>query len=54
MEDTLDPRISLYLVAGFDLAVTRQATLSVGYSGQLANSVQDHAVKGRFGCASFR
>jgi outer membrane autotransporter protein len=34
--------------AGFDLRLWPQVTFGVSYSGQLAGSVQDHAVKGQF------
>jgi outer membrane autotransporter protein len=34
--------------AGFDLRVTARATLGVSYVGQLANTAQDHSVKGNF------
>jgi outer membrane autotransporter protein len=33
---------------GFDLRVTAQATFGVSYLGQLANTAQDHSVKGNF------
>jgi outer membrane autotransporter protein len=34
--------------AGADLQITRQAKIGLSYSGQLANSIQDHSVKGNF------
>jgi outer membrane autotransporter protein len=40
-------RNSALVEAGLDLAVNRNATLGVSYVGQLADGVQDHAVKGR-------
>ena len=33
--------------AGFDVAVNPNATIGVSYVGQLADNVQDHAVKGK-------
>jgi len=33
---------------GFDLRITAQATFGVSYVGQLANTAQDHSVKGNF------
>ncbi len=41
-------RDSALVSAGADLRVTPQATLGLAYFGQLANSVQDHSVKGNF------
>ncbi|MDQ8728877.1 autotransporter-associated beta strand repeat-containing protein [Bradyrhizobium sp. LHD-71] len=41
-------RDSALVEAGLDLRVTSQATLGVSYLGQLADAVQDHAVKGQF------
>ena len=41
-------RDSLLAEAGLDLAIGRHATLGVSYAGQLANTVQDHAAKGKF------
>jgi len=34
--------------AGFDVKVAPGATLGISYAGQLADNVQDHAVKGKF------
>jgi outer membrane autotransporter protein len=34
--------------AGGDLQVTAQAKVGIAYTGQLANSVHDHSVKGNF------
>lgn len=34
--------------AGLDLAINRNATIGVSYTGQIANNVQDHAAKGKF------
>ena len=34
--------------AGLDLDVTPNARLGIGYSGQIADTAQDHAVKGSF------
>ena len=34
--------------AGLDLAIGRNATVGVSYTGQLARNVQDHAAKGKF------
>jgi outer membrane autotransporter protein len=34
--------------AGFDLRVTAQATLGISYLGRLADTAQDHSVKGNF------
>jgi fibronectin-binding autotransporter adhesin len=39
---------SAVVEAGLDLAVTANAKLGVVYSGQLADTAQDHAVKGNF------
>jgi outer membrane autotransporter protein len=36
--------------AGADLQITRQAKIGLSYSGQRANSIQDHSVKGNFTC----
>ena len=41
-------RDSLLAEAGLDLAIGRNATLGVSYTGQIANTVQDHAAKGKF------
>ena len=41
-------RDSLLAEAGLDLAIGRNATIGVSYTGQLANNVQDHAAKGKF------
>ncbi|MPZ38780.1 MAG: autotransporter domain-containing protein [Rhizobiales bacterium] len=41
-------RNSALVEAGLDLRIAPQATLGVSYLGQLAGSVQDHAVKGQF------
>ena len=41
-------RDSLLAEAGIDLAISRNATIGVSYTGQIANNVQDHAAKGRF------
>ena len=38
---------SLLIEAGLDFALTPNATLGVSYSGQLADDVEDNAVKGR-------
>jgi outer membrane autotransporter protein len=39
---------SALLDAGVDLRIMPQATLGISYLGQLANNVEDHAVKGKF------
>ena len=39
---------SALIEAGLDLLVTPQATLGVSYLGQIASTVQDHAIKGQF------
>ena len=39
-------RDSALIEAGFDVAVRSNATLGLSYSGQLADNVRDHAVKG--------
>ena len=41
-------RDSLLAEAGLDLAIGRNATLGVSYTGQLARNVHDHAAKGKF------
>jgi outer membrane autotransporter protein len=41
-------RDALLAEAGLDLAISRNATIGVSYTGQIANNVQDHAAKGRF------
>jgi outer membrane autotransporter protein len=41
-------RDALLAEAGLDLAISRNATLGVSYTGQIASTVQDHAAKGRF------
>jgi outer membrane autotransporter protein len=41
-------RDSLLSEAGLDLVVSRNATLGISYTGQLARNVQDHAAKGKF------
>ncbi len=41
-------RNSALLDAGVDFAVAPNATLGLSYAGQLANSVQDNGVRGRF------
>ena len=41
-------RDALLAEAGLDLAIGRNATLGVSYTGQLASNVQDHAAKGKF------
>ena len=41
-------RDSALVDAGLDLAMGRDATFGVGYSGQLGDDVADHAVTGRF------
>jgi outer membrane autotransporter protein len=40
-------RDSALVDAGFDLAVTANATLGLSYVGQLADGAQDHAVRGK-------
>jgi outer membrane autotransporter protein len=40
-------RDSALLEAGFDVAISAKATIGVSYIGQLADNVQDHAVKGK-------
>ena len=39
-------RDSALVEAGFDVVVKPNATLGLSYSGQLADNVRDHAVKG--------
>jgi outer membrane autotransporter protein len=34
--------------AGIDLAINRQGTVGVSYTGQIASNVADHAAKGKF------
>ena len=41
-------RDALLAEAGLDLAISRNATLGVSYTGQIASNVQDHAAKGKF------
>ena len=41
-------RDSLLAEAGLDLAIGRNATIGVSYTGQIAGNVQDHAAKGKF------
>jgi outer membrane autotransporter protein len=41
-------RDSLLAEAGVDLAISRNATIGVSYTGQIASNVADHAAKGRF------
>jgi subtilase-type serine protease len=41
-------RDSLLAEAGLDLAINRNATIGVSYTGQIADNVQDHAAKGKF------
>lgn len=41
-------RDSLLAEAGLDLAIGRNATIGVSYTGQIASNVQDHAAKGKF------
>jgi outer membrane autotransporter protein len=41
-------RDALLAEAGVDLAISRNATIGVSYTGQIANNVQDHAAKGKF------
>jgi subtilase-type serine protease len=41
-------RDSALAEAGLDLAIGRNATVGVSYTGQLARNVQDHAAKGKF------
>ncbi len=41
-------RDALLAEAGLDLAISRNATLGVSYTGQVASKVQDHAAKGKF------
>ena len=41
-------RDSLLGEAGLDLAIGRNATIGVSYTGQVARNVQDHAAKGKF------
>jgi outer membrane autotransporter protein len=41
-------RDSLLAEVGLDLAIGRNTTLGVSYTGQYANNVQDHAAKGKF------
>src|SRR5262249_22689026 len=40
-------RDSALVEAGLELAVSRNATVGVSYVGQLSDTVQDHAVKGK-------
>ena len=41
-------RDSLLAEAGLDLAIGRNATLGVSYTGQIASNAQDHGAKGKF------
>jgi outer membrane autotransporter protein len=41
-------RDALLAEAGLDLAIGRNATLGMSYTGQLAGAVRDHAAKGKF------
>jgi outer membrane autotransporter protein len=41
-------RDSLLAEAGLDLAINRNATIGVSYTGQIASNVADHAAKGKF------
>jgi subtilase-type serine protease len=41
-------RDALLAEAGLDLAIGRNATVGVSYTGQIARNVHDHAAKGRF------
>jgi outer membrane autotransporter protein len=41
-------RDSLLAEAGLDLAIGRNATVGVSYTGQIAGNVQDHGAKGKF------
>jgi subtilase-type serine protease len=41
-------RDSLLAEGGVDLAISRNATIGVSYTGQIASNVADHAAKGRF------
>ena len=41
-------RDALLAEAGLDLAIGRNATVGVSYTGQIASNVQDHAAKGKF------
>jgi outer membrane autotransporter protein len=41
-------RDSLLAEAGLDLAINRNATVGVSYTGQIAGNVQDHGAKGKF------
>jgi outer membrane autotransporter protein len=40
-------RDSALVEAGFDVVLTPNATIGVSYVGQLADNVQDHALKGK-------
>jgi subtilase-type serine protease len=41
-------RDSLLAEAGLDLAISRNATISITYTGQIADNVADHTAKDRF------
>jgi subtilase-type serine protease len=41
-------RDALLAEAGLDLAIGRNATIGVSYTGQIASNVEDHAAKGKF------
>jgi len=41
-------RDALLAEAGLDLAIGRNATVGVSYTGQVSSNVQDHAAKGKF------
>jgi outer membrane autotransporter protein len=41
-------RDALLAEAGLDLAINRQATIGLSYTGQIASNVEDHAAKGKF------
>lgn len=45
-------RDALLAEGGFDLALTRNATIGVSYAGQISDRVQDHSARGRL-CWSF-
>jgi uncharacterized protein with beta-barrel porin domain len=39
-------RDAALIETGFDIAITRQASVGVSYTGQLAQGLQDNSVKG--------
>ena len=44
----LHAHFAALIEAGANLKLTPRATVGLFYSGQLASTVQDHAVKGKF------